>query len=257
MNYNIYCDESCHIENDGVSVMVLGAVTCRRNQLVRISNDLRQLKSDYGLLTPDKRQRNRSQQFEIKWTKVSPAKIQFYSDCIRYFFQESALSFRSVVIEKRLIDHAKWSRDHGTNQTHDDWYYKMFFRLIEPMIDPQSNYRIYLDIKDTRSESNRKELERVLRSATRDRINEIISRVQQIRSYESEIMQMTDLLMGALGYHHRCRLEHGAIDNLTSPAKQELIRLIQELSRQTLDKTSWMKEPKFNLLIWHPREVSQ
>jgi len=26
--YNVYCDESCHLQNDGLSVMVLGAVWC-------------------------------------------------------------------------------------------------------------------------------------------------------------------------------------------------------------------------------------
>jgi len=26
--YNVYCDESCHLENDDMSVMVLGGVTC-------------------------------------------------------------------------------------------------------------------------------------------------------------------------------------------------------------------------------------
>ncbi len=257
MNYNIYCDESCHLEHDQSSVMVLGAVTCRRDQLIRISEELRQLKIDHNLMRPDERQQNRQQQFELKWTKVSPAKFHFYRDWIRYFFSEQALSFRAVVIEKKRIDHAKWNQDHGTNQTHDDWYYKMFFRLIEPMIDPQSNYHIYLDIKDTRSEENRKQLEKVLRSATRDRINEIIVRVQQIRSYESEIMQMTDLLAGAVGFHHRRRLDRDSTSGLTSLAKLELVRLIQRLSRQTLNTTSWMKEPKFNLLVWRPREVLQ
>ena len=29
--YNIYCDESCHLENDGKRFMVLGAVHYLRN----------------------------------------------------------------------------------------------------------------------------------------------------------------------------------------------------------------------------------
>ena len=28
MEYNIYCDESCHLQNDNSNVMVLGAVWC-------------------------------------------------------------------------------------------------------------------------------------------------------------------------------------------------------------------------------------
>jgi len=26
--YNIYCDESCHLEHDGIPTMVIGAVWC-------------------------------------------------------------------------------------------------------------------------------------------------------------------------------------------------------------------------------------
>ena len=26
--YNVYCDESCHLENDGQKAMVLGAIWC-------------------------------------------------------------------------------------------------------------------------------------------------------------------------------------------------------------------------------------
>jgi hypothetical protein len=33
------------------------------------------------------------------------------------------------------------------------------------------------------------------------------------------------------------------------------VRLIQMRSRQPLERTSWLKEQKFNLLIWHPREA--
>lgn len=39
--YNIYCDESCHLENDHQKVMVLGAVWCplekRREIAVRLT----------------------------------------------------------------------------------------------------------------------------------------------------------------------------------------------------------------------------
>lgn len=31
--YNLYCDESCHLENDGQKAMVLGAVWCPDDKL--------------------------------------------------------------------------------------------------------------------------------------------------------------------------------------------------------------------------------
>jgi len=59
--FNIYCDESCHLENDGISSMVLGAIWSPANRRVTLDTGLRQLKSAHGLPV----------NFEIKWTKVS------------------------------------------------------------------------------------------------------------------------------------------------------------------------------------------
>lgn len=66
--YNIYCDESCHMENDHQNVMVLGAIWCPIEKVQEISKRIREKKIEHGL----------SPAFEIKWTKVSPAKKKFY-----------------------------------------------------------------------------------------------------------------------------------------------------------------------------------
>ena len=61
--FNIYCDESSHLENDRQSVMILGAVWCPLEKVREISVRLREIKERNGL----------KPHFEIKWTKVSPA----------------------------------------------------------------------------------------------------------------------------------------------------------------------------------------
>ncbi len=45
---NIYCDESCHLENDPHRVMVLGAVWCPAERARKIAEDLG------ALIIPDK-----------------------------------------------------------------------------------------------------------------------------------------------------------------------------------------------------------
>jgi hypothetical protein len=32
---NIYCDESCHLENDGINVMGLGGLWCNKDKLLK------------------------------------------------------------------------------------------------------------------------------------------------------------------------------------------------------------------------------
>jgi hypothetical protein len=227
--FNVYCDESCHLERDGCSLMMLGAVWCKTEIVPHVSKRLREIKARYGMKRP----------FEIKWTKVSPSKQEMYLDWVDYFFDDDDLHFRGYLIEKTGLDHSAYL------QTHNDWYYKMCFRMLEPIIDPTQTYNIYLDIKDTRGEQKRRKLEEVLRSSRFDASDKIIHRVQQIRSHESELMQLADLLLGAVIHHNR----FGAGG---SPAKREIIKRIQRRSNKSLAASTWLREPKFNLFRWHP-----
>ena len=42
--YNIYCDESCHLENDHINVMALGAAWCQLNDVEEITNAIKAIK---------------------------------------------------------------------------------------------------------------------------------------------------------------------------------------------------------------------
>ena len=42
--FNIYCDESCHLENDGEKVMAIGGVWCPANKKDEIFHRLREIK---------------------------------------------------------------------------------------------------------------------------------------------------------------------------------------------------------------------
>jgi len=226
--FNIYCDESCHLENDKKPVMAIAALWCPLETTRAISKCIREIKAKWRL-PPD---------FEIKWIKVSPGKVKFYLDIIDYFFRNDNLHFRAVVIpEKSSLDH------NSHNQSHDDWYYKMFFVLLKEIIEPNNSYRIYIDIKDTKSEEKRAKLEEILRNSKYDASGQIIERVQQIRSHESELLQVTDLLLGALRYENE-KLS-------TSTAKLAVIGRIKSLSGKSLLQTTWPREPKLNILRWH------
>ena len=45
---NIYCDESCHLENDKHTSMVLGGVSCPISKVRDISVKIKELKEKYG-----------------------------------------------------------------------------------------------------------------------------------------------------------------------------------------------------------------
>ena len=231
--YNIYCDESCHLENDNIPVMVLGGTYCRAGEVKRISRAVRELKAQHGL-APD---------FEVKWTKVSKGKLDFYRALVALFLEEDALHFRGVLIpDKGALDHGRFG------QNHDEWYYKMYYTMLRYVFTAPNHYRVYLDIKDTRGGDKTRNLHNVLSNSLHDFNQETVARVQQVRSHESTILQLTDLLIGAVAYENR---------GLTgSEAKLALIAdLKAAVGQNTLSQTSAFQNRKFNLLRWQANEV--
>lgn len=232
--FSVYCDESCHLEHDGVPVMAWGAVTCWESEVRAIAEAIRTLKTAHGLKPA----------FEAKWTKVSPAKTAFYLALIDLFLTDDRLRFRGLVVpDKARLDHARF------DQSHDDWYYKMYFTMLRPIFAAPHRYRIYLDVKDTRGGPKTRKLHDVLANSLLDFDRQTVERVQQVRSHESELLQITDLLIGALTYASR-----GLV---TSPAKTAIVELLRErLGQQALSRTSTFAAVKFNILVWRAQEAA-
>ncbi|HAG85827.1 MAG TPA: DUF3800 domain-containing protein [Cyanobacteria bacterium UBA12227] len=230
--FNVYCDESCHLENDHQLVMVLGAVWCPLDKVQEIAVSLREIKQHHGLKTD----------FEIKWSKVSPAKVKLYLDILDYFFENSNLYFRALIVDdKSKLKHKIY------NQSHDDWYYKMYFNLLKVIFYPQSHYRVYLDIKDTNSAKKVSKLHDILANNSLDFSKQIIERIQTVRSHEVEILQLTDLLIGTISYANRSLTD--------SYAKQALVQRMRDRSNYCLTKTTLYRENKVNLFRWEAAEV--
>jgi hypothetical protein len=229
--YNVYCDESCHLEHDHQPIMVLGAVWCPTEKVREISVSLRDIKKAHSL----------SPAFEIKWTKVSPAKEGFYLDLLEYFFGNNDLHFRALIVpDKTKLQHDLYGQDHDT------WYYKMYFDMLKVILDPESRYRIYVDIKDTRSAVKIAKLHDVLCNNMYDFERHIIERVQTVRSHEVEPLQLTDLLVGIISYVNR------GLSNNT--AKVALVDKMRRMSSYSLTRTVLLREEKVNLFVWQASE---
>lgn len=224
---NIYCDESCYLENDSQKAMVLGALWCQKVKAKEFNQAIANLKTKHNL----------SPFFEAKWTKVSPGKSDFYKELVSYFFNSENMGFRAWVIpDKSKLFHNRY------NQSHDDWYYKMYFYLLRNLISSTHKYHIYLDIKDTRSRAKLQKLKEVLRNANYDFSREIIERTQHVHSHDIGLMQLADILIGAVSYHAR--------GMSSSTAKNDIVQLIKNKTGLSLNHNSLPVEKKFNLCIW-------
>jgi hypothetical protein len=215
--FNIYCDESCHLENDHKPFMFLGSICSAYNQVKLHTESITELKKKHHFYA------------EIKWTSVSLSKIHFYNDLIDYFFA-SDLSFRIIGIEKAKINYDLYPK------SYDEFYYTMYYNLLNHELNNLYTYNVYLDIKDTLSASKVNKLKNVLNTKSG-----IFRNVQNIRSHESILMQLADFLMGAVSYLHNNNLQQ-------NQAKVQLIEKICDLSSDTLSGTNC--SDKFNLFFY-------
>lgn len=231
--YNIYCDESCHLEHDLSKAMALGAVVCPRQKTREVSRRIAEIKRRHGI----------PRESEVKWTKISPCNGQLYADIVDYFFDDDGLSFRGLIVpDKSALRHEEFS------QTHDDWYYRMYFFLLRALFKRDSRYYVYIDIKDTHSGENAEKLCDVCANDRYDFNHEIVRRVQPIRSEEVQLMQLVDILTGACAFRHNNK----TITEGVSGTKVGIVNRIASRSGLSLTKTTLLSEKKMNLFIWNP-----
>ena len=227
MEYNVYCDESCHLVSNDSKYMLIGAVYCPKSKVKKVNEYIEHLKENYNI----------SNKIELKWNKITE---KLYLDIINYFFNNDDLKFRVIVIDKTKLDHEKY------NQTENEFYHKTYYEMLKYIIIPGNSYNIYPDIKDTNSYYYHQVMLDYLRIKMQDTNKKTIKKVQPIRSYEAPILQISDILIGALSYYYR---------NLSkNSVKLNIINEIKKLYQNDFDTSSYYSNTKFNIFIWRSRD---
>jgi len=223
MNYKIFCDESNHLLNDKSNLMVNGAIMVPENKVQEYNKHIKYLRHKHNY------------HYELKWTKLFSHNFSFYQELIDFFI-ESEMRFKAtLVVNKQFHRHSDYGYDHN------DFYYIAFYYTLRDFIDSElfSNYKVYLDYKDTRGGEKIKILKETLETKGL-RTNNVD--VYIINSKESQILQLCDLFIGAIGYRNRQDIEK------TSRIKNHIIDYLLE-KRLALHFTV-RDENKFNIFKW-------
>ena len=219
--FNIYCDESTHLKNDGHPYMLLGYISIAYPQIRMAKEQIKAIKHKYGHVG------------ELKWTNIHDATSQMYNEIVEYFFMTD-MKFRAVIIDKSQIDETR------TDYTFNDFYFRMYYQLLNHMTDMENEYNVFLDIKDTCSHMKLHKLEEILKW------NTSIRRFQFIRSHESCFVQIADVLMGAINYN--LRMAKGDVRGNVI-AKRKIVEKIKEHVDISLNRMTPLQKKKFNLFF--------
>lgn len=230
--FNIYCDESCHLLNDGQKAMVLGSLMAPYEKVKEIADFIKTLKMRYKMDVHN----------ELKWVKISPNKVELYLELIDYFLENVDIKFRCIVVaDKSQLQHTRYGR------SHDDFYYVLYYLSLKFVLDKQVRYNIYFDYKDKNQTNQLVKLKSFLHNKVGLPGDSL--KLQIVQSHESQLIQLADILTGAVSYKSR--------GITTSEAKLQIIEKIESKMQKNLDATSLVREEKFNIFRWTPKSISE
>lgn len=229
--YNLYFDESCHLQYDNSDVMCIGGIVVPVERIQEYKDAIKAIKRKYSIL------------HEIKWNTISTTRINMYKKLLEFFFS-SQMSFRCILIKNKSNISA-----HTLNQIE---YNEFYFSIVEKLIrfsvrhngGNNNNFRVYLDLKDSHGAKKLRAIENVLHEGLE--YNNEVSHLQNIRSHESVFIQLADILIGAIAY--KARKLKG------SDAKLQLIEHIEKLSGYNIDEGTEPGDSKFSIYDFQPKK---
>lgn len=228
MKIEIYCDESRHdllanqqIVTENNRYTVIGGVWLESSIRENLKNEIKALREKYHTYG------------EIKWNNVSDSRLNFYKSLIKLFFTYNLdLRFRAIIIDALTVDLAKFH-----NSDAELGFYKFYYQLLFHWINTDDTYYIFTDYKRNRKNNRILELKEIINSAKHC---STIKHIQAIDSKESLILQLEDLIMGAVGYKYNFGY------NGKSRAKMEIVNLIENNLEKPITNTN-KNELKFNI----------
>lgn len=183
---NIYCDESRHTSDPNDHFFVIGGVSCPREKKRELVHKIHKLKAKHKT------------QGEFGWKRLSPNRESFYWAILKLFIYEKDLSFRCIVVDRNLLDHAQYN-----DNDEELGFYKLYFQLLVHWLKPKHGYHIYLDWQQNKSRGRFSTLRDILRRKLTGRAK--IKCLEPVGSKNIPMIGLADLLIGAVGYYWNSR----------------------------------------------------
>jgi len=237
--YYIYCDESRQTKD---KFMVLGGIIINSKKL-----------DDSKIITKEFR-KNSNMKAELKWSKVSNYKLDEYKKFIDIFFnalENNVMRFHSVILDRHQIDNSKYN-----NGNKEVGFYKFFYQLLLHGFgkkycnaDEATRLIVYMDYRNTKYPL--KNLKDYLNVGMANKfwvLNSPFRNIEPLDSKSSDVMQLNDILIGAIGYEKN---GYHLKPNASEAKKALCIYIAEKAGLKVLFNTTPRTHYKFS--IWNFR----
>jgi len=223
MDIEVYCDETYpdlfSSANPQAKYMFIGSLWLAGENREAFKKEIHELRDRYKIGG------------EFKWGKISPSKEPFYWALIEWFCSKGEhLRFRCIAIEHEKVNLITF---HNGDQ--ELGFYKFYYQMLHHWIYSFNNYKIFCDYKSNRSRDRLHTLQRCL---TYSNLSTNGLTVQAVRSPESVLIQLSDVLLGAASAKFNRKLTAGS-------AKEHVVLHLENLLQHPIGPTCFA-EKKFN-----------
>lgn len=226
MKFEIYCDESrpdlLSSKNPQSRYMLIGGLWLRAEDRNGFKQEIHELRNKHHVGE------------EFKWNKISPSRLDFYKELVGWFIRKNdALRFRCIAVDWQKVNLMRY---HDNDQ--ELGFYKFYYQLLHHWILDFNEYAIFLDFKNNRRRDRLSVLKQCL---TNSNLASQISNVQAVRSSESVLVQLADVLIGAAASRLNEKISPGG-------AKEEIVNELEsKLGRQIRHTLKY--ENKYNVFV--------
>ena len=231
MRYNIYCDEA---STTNARYMLIGGLWSPQDSEAAVRDVLTQVRVQHRLRA------------EMKWTKVSQTMLPAYEDFVDVFFAAPRLAFKCIVLDTHIVDYKTF---HGGDE--ELGFYKFYYQLISRNLLPDNLYWLFNDERKNRKPYRLAALKIIVNRWWMRRAEvEPLRNVEARRSHDEDMIQLADILLGAIAYAWN--------EQRGSPAKLALMaHIAQRLGWPTLRVATRPASAKVNIWKWQPTSSTQ
>lgn len=223
MNIEVYCDETYpdlfSSEKPQAKSMFIGSLWLAGENREAFKTEIHALRDRYKIGG------------EFKWTKISPSREEFYKSLMEWFCSKGEnLRFRCIAIEHEKVNLLSFH-----DGDHELGFYKFYYQMLHHWIYSFNTYKVFCDFKSNRNRDRLHTLQHCLQHAN---LSANIQSVQAVRSPESVLIQLADVLLGAASAKFNQKLAVGS-------AKEHVVRHLENSLQHPIGPTH-LAEKKFN-----------